>query len=329
VNSAGAAPAASTPVGPVPTELTRSPSLVPLLAKALVTAPLHGDWPLPRVPRPNRAAPPLDSRSLSLVQQRIPLEHLVAYQHVCGFRASDVLPPTYLHLLSFPLSLQLMTARDFPFSLLGLVHVANVNVQTRPVRADELVSITTYAGNLRSHPAGQQLDIVSQASIDDYVVWRETSTYLSRGHGAETGAAERGPAAGRNSAAGAVAPAEGEPAVAIEPRGQWRVPADIGRRYATVSGDRNPIHLHPLTARLFGFSSAIAHGMWLEAKLLSHFEGRLPTSCTVAVNFKKPVLLPSTVGFGFERADDGWAVRISDLRTGAPHLVGQISEGRG
>ena len=26
---------------------------------------------------------------------------------------------------------------------------------------------------------------------------------------------------------------------------QWKVPGDIGRRYADVSGDRNPIHLHP------------------------------------------------------------------------------------
>lgn len=33
----------------------------------------------------------------------------------------------------------------------------------------------------------------------------------------------------------------------------WRVSADVGRRYATVSGDVNPIHLSALAARALGF----------------------------------------------------------------------------
>src|SRR6266487_1403229 len=51
-----------------------------------------------------------------------------------------------------------------------------------------------------------------------------------------------------------------------EPHVVWELPADLGRRYAAVSGDRNPIHLYRLTAWLFGFRRPIAHGMWAAAR---------------------------------------------------------------
>ena len=56
----------------------------------------------------------------------------------------------------------------------------------------------------------------------------------------------------------------------------WRIPDDAGRRYAKVSGDVNPIHLSGLTAKAFGFKRAIAHGMWVKARVLGALSGRLP-----------------------------------------------------
>jgi acyl dehydratase len=101
------------------------------------------------------------------------------------------------------------------------------------------------------------------------------------------------------------------------------VPGDIGRRYAEVSGDRNPIHLHPLTARLFGFPRAIAHGMWTKAHALAAFEGRLPSAFTVDVRFKQPVLLPAKAAFTSWATPEGWAF---ELWSGSkPHLEGAIS----
>jgi len=103
------------------------------------------------------------------------------------------------------------------------------------------------------------------------------------------------------------------------------VPADIGRRYAEVSGDRNPIHLHPLTARLLGFRRAIAHGMWTKARCLAALEGRLPDAYTVDVRFKLPVFLPARVGFAALSTADGWSLDLVDARTGKPHLAGVIT----
>src|SRR5213076_2448555 len=82
------------------------------------------------------------------------------------------------------------------------------------------------------------------------------------------------------------------------PNAVWKLPGDIGRRYAAVSGDRNPIHLHPLSARLFGFPRAIAHGMWTKARALAAQEAELPDAYTTSVRFRKPILLPSRVEFG-------------------------------
>src|SRR4051812_20317110 len=37
------------------------------------------------------------------------------YGRVCGFDLRDTLPPTYLHVLAFPLAMRLMTDPAFPF----------------------------------------------------------------------------------------------------------------------------------------------------------------------------------------------------------------------
>jgi acyl dehydratase len=231
--------------------------------------------------------------------------HLAAYNRVCEFRLTDELPATYPHLLAFPLQMTLMTQRNFPFPLLGMVHVANRITQHRPMRLGEAYTVRVRAKNLRPHEKGRQFDVLSELSTADAVVWAEVSTYLRRGGGS-------GSSPGKQ-----LAPPS---ANAI-----WRVPGDIGRRYAEVSGDRNPIHLHPLTARLFSFPSAIAHGMWTKARTLAAFEGRLPDAYTVDVRFKLPVLLPAKVAFTSWPTDEGWAFEVWNAKKPKPHLEGTIS----
>ncbi|PXY31578.1 MaoC/PaaZ C-terminal domain-containing protein [Prauserella muralis] len=250
--------------------------------------------------------------------------HVAAYNRVCGFRLADELPATYPHILAFPLQMALMTQPDFPFPVLGMVHVANRITQHRAVRIGEAFTLRVRAENLRPHEKGTQFDVVSEAVVGDETVWTDVSTYLRRGGGS-------GGSKGR--AAQLAKPS---------PSAIWHVPGDIGRRYAEVSGDRNPIHLHPLTARLFGFPKAIAHGMWTKARSLAAFEGRLGESYTVDVRFQQPVLLPAKAAFttwpsdeGYERSGaerlrggrrpgDGWAFELWHARKPKPHLKGTV-----
>jgi len=102
------------------------------------------------------------------------------------------------------------------------------------------------------------------------------------------------------------------------------LPGDLGRRYGAASGDRNPIHMHDLSAKLFGFPHAIAHGMWTKARSLAALEGRLPAAYEVEVAFKKPILLPAEVTFG--SVQERGTIRLSvRSRDGAPHLDGSVS----
>ena len=280
--------------------LTAPPSLGSLYARAAATGPLHRGDTLP------------DS-AYELAPQPINSRHLAEYDRVCGFRYADVLPATYLHVLAFPLQVALMTERAFPFPLVGMVHLANSITVHRPVTVADHVAFSVRAADLRAHPAGRQLDLVTEASVDGELVWSGRSTYLRRERSPERGTdgtVKTRPAA--RPAAGGV---------------QLRVPGDTGRRYAAVSGDRNPIHLYRLTAKAFGFGSAIAHGMWLKARTLATLEGRLPDAYTVAVAFKTPVLLPSTLIVVAEQAGAGWTLDVRNVSSGKPHLSGSVQPG--
>jgi acyl dehydratase len=105
----------------------------------------------------------------------------------------------------------------------------------------------------------------------------------------------------------------------------WKLPGDLGRQYAGVSGDRNPIHMHPLSAKLFGFPTAIAHGMWTKARCLSALGPRLDDKFTAEVAFRKPILLPATVKFAEKLSDGAIRFGVRDARKGTPHLDGLVS----
>jgi acyl dehydratase len=206
--------------------------------------------------------------------------------------------------LGFDLAMGLMTRRDFPFPVVGLVHIANRISQHRQLTADDSLELSVHAADLRDHPRGRQFDVVTVASLDGVEVWRDTSTYLRKG-GGENEAPKRD---------------EREPQAITPPHATWRVSGGVGPAYAEVSGDHNPIHTSWLGARLFGFPRPIAHGMWSKARCLAALAGRLPDRCTVDVAFKLPILLPATVGFTFNGREFG----LRDVRSGRPHLTGVV-----
>jgi hypothetical protein len=223
--------------------------------------------------------------------------HVARYARVCGYTIGDTLPATYPHVLAFPLHMELLAAS--PFSAVGVVHIANRIVQHRPLALGEALELRVHAGAFSPHRRGRTFDFVSQAYTGEELVWEGLSTMLKRG-GSERSGAHRDYLTARGDES---APREPEPE-APPVTARWRLPDDLGRRYAAVSGDHNPIHLHGLTARAFGFPRAIAHGMWTKARCLAAL--RLPDAFTAEVRFRKPVLLPSQVTFG--EAEGAFAV---------------------
>jgi hypothetical protein len=289
-------------------ELSSPPSLKALYPKALVGAIAA---PVRRVPG-LRALAGGDGRELpdlELVLGDVVLDrdHLTSYDRVCGFRLRDEVPATYPHVIAFPLSMQVMTDRAFPFPVIGLVHIRNRIEQLRALRLGERLTMRVRPEGLAPHDRGTQFDLVAEATVGGEPVWRSQSTYLHReGSGSDGG--------GRRD----------ERPAPPEPSAVWSVPGDIGRRYAGVSGDRNPIHLRRVTSLPFGFPRPIAHGMWLKARCLAAHEGLLPAAYAVDVSFKLPVVLPARVAFASWSDGDGRGFSLHDEGTGKPHLRGTV-----
>lgn len=264
-----ACPGPADATAPADGMLFSSPSLLREMGRAVLTA---------RGRAGGRGS--LPSTHLTLARARVDGDDLARYQRLCGFAVSGQLPHTYPHLLAFPLQTRLMADRGFPLPLPGLVHVRNEVTARAALTAQDRPDVEVWAEHLAPHARGTTVDLRAALRLDGEVVWESRSTYLHRGR-----------------PAGDPAPEPEAPRVpAGQPSAIWRLPADLGRAYASVSGDVNPIHLHPWTARAMGFPRAIAHGMWTYARTIAALGHAAAAPRTSRVWFRKPVLLPSSVG---------------------------------
>ncbi len=274
-----------------------APSLLQSYLRAAVARPAGGD--IPRMDAVQRAV-------------AVDAKKLADYRKVCGFAAGAHLPVTFPHILAAPLHLGLLSQKAFPLRLLGLVHIRNVIRQLRPLSPDERLDLHVYIEGQREVPNGIEFDLVTE--VDDALgkrVWESVSTNLSRRKSKD----KRGSPPKRH----------GEEQIKYDHSEQWQVPGNIGRRYAGVSGDINPIHLSMLTARALGFPRAIAHGMWSLARCAAAFEAQLPAGpFELSVAFKLPVLLPAKVQLQYRRHDGALNYVLSNADGSKPHLAGEL-----
>jgi acyl dehydratase len=263
---------------------------------------------IPGAPRLGAAAASDDpfETTLVLAPRAADRDRLARYARVCGFDVSDALPPTYPHVLAFELQLTLLSHPAFPLPTPGLVHIANRIERRRRIGAGEPLELRVWLEPIRSHPRGVSVTIRTEARVDGGAVWMQSSTMLHRGQPDPEATAPPGP----------------PPTGALPAGARWRLPDDLGRRYGAVSGDRNPIHLHPLTAKPFGFSRSLAHGMWTQARCLAALGPELPDAVTIDVAFRRPLLLPAVVSFAEAEADGAIAFGVRDADDATPHLDG-------
>jgi acyl dehydratase len=300
--------------------LQSPPSILPLYLRAAAPM-LPGASLLPFVPGRGGEVPEVE---LELPGVRAEADRVAAYARVCGFAVGDQLPPTYPHVLAFPLHMAVMADGSFPFGAVGLVHVENRIVQHRPIGLGEELTVRVRPTKLEAHPKGRTFSLLTKVLSGRQIAWESTSTMLRRGNGSPSAKAPPKSElhqipipAGREFDA----VRGGSPGAGIE----WKLGGDLGRRYAAVSGDRNPIHMHSLSAKPLGFPQAIAHGMWTKARCLAALESRLPDGFAVDVRFRKPVLLPGKVRFDSTGEGDEIDFAVRDAKRGTPHLEGHVA----
>lgn len=281
--------------------------LITTLARGAMTG-------LGKQPHPGAALPAARPAAAAL---RIEPRRAARYAAVCGFAAADPLPPTYPHILGFPLAARLMAERAFPLPLLGLVHTSIEIVQYAQLRLADRPDLQVHAERLVPHHRGTAVVLVTEARVGGELRWLDRSTYLAR-HRVD---AARHPAAPQQ-------PQRPQQPAPLPVAATWRLPAGLGRRHARVSGDYNPIHLCALTARPFGFPRAIAHGMWTAARCAAEqwADGADRTGpLRITAEFKAPVLLPATVSYG---TDGSGRFELRGGQDGGRlHLSGAVASG--
>jgi acyl dehydratase len=258
---------------------------------------------LPFVPRGEK----LPDRTITVDELAIDPANVAAYANVTGLRFGDAVPLTYPFALTFPTVMSLVTGFDFPFAAMGSVHIENQITQHRPILVTDTVSVRTHAENLREHRRGLLVDIVTDVNVGNETAWHQVTTFL---HQQRTSLSDE-----------PKPPPQKQPKPG-PPNAVLRITPGQIRHYASVGGDHNPIHTNPIAAKLFGFPTVIAHGMFSAAAVLANIEGQLPDALKYSVRFAKPVVLPARAGLYVDRISDGWQLTLRNMSKGDPHLTG-------
>ncbi|MBV8633342.1 MAG: hypothetical protein JO002_02530, partial [Burkholderiaceae bacterium] len=182
----------------------------------------------------------------------------------------------------------------FPFRLLGMIHAENsLREERRPEVAAPLVIATKVEIEAPDPRGALYCSLHSTAQQHGATVFTCTSRYLAR----------RGKSAGEGMAR--AAEHENMPALAA-----WDLDHASGRRYAAVSGDWNPIHLWPWSARLFGLPSPIIHGMHTVAAACARLEQATERRVTMmSARFKAPIALGARVELHADLEADTYRAR--------------------
>jgi hypothetical protein len=260
-----------------------------------------------RKPRPDVELPRM---SVSLDAVRFDAERLRAYRAICGFPEGGAVPIPYPQVHAIGLQMHLLSQKQFPLPLIGLVHLKNRIVQERLLGEDESFAVTVGLVGHQKTDRGLEFDLeTTYTDGAKRTVWTAVATVLHRGKGG--GGRKR----------------------SLPPREEGGhlseyqaidAPGDIGRRYGRISGDMNPIHLYPFTAKLLGFDRHIAHGMWTLARscaLVQPHLGRAPRELTA--QFRQPFFLPGRAALRYGAEGEGFAFTLVG-HNGKTHLNGSL-----
>ncbi len=238
-------------------------------------------------------------------------KHVARYHKVVHWPLAQQVHPCYLHLLAFPQHMKLLLRDEIPFAPIGSVHLHNQMEQIRPINLFDEFKLNTAFIGFRQHDKGTLVELRSWAETGDQRLWQSSSQYLYRhGQGKSTQTNKK-----HTSSNTYHDDTLGE---------EWCLPSNLGRQYAKVSGDYNPIHLWPITAKLFGFPRAIAHGMWSKARSLSALSHFCQGAMSCEVEFIKPLFLPNSVHFHHFIFDGSCKFTLSSEHHARCHLAGRL-----
>jgi acyl dehydratase len=217
------------------------------------------------------------------------------YRQALGFRDQGI-PLTFYYLLAQRAQVATMLDPDFPFRLPGIVHAENsLRLEALPDPELPLLLSTSVAIQPPNDKGAVYAILETVVEQEGQALLGCRSSYLV--------------VRGRRGGHGRTRlPDTSLPTVAA-----WHVRSGSGRAYARVSGDWNPIHLWPWSARLMGMKRPIIHGMHTLARACAELEdasGRPVTA--LEARFKAPAPLGSELVMAADLDGGRFAVRCRD-----------------
>ncbi len=236
--------------------------------------PRHAWWLMLRAglaaPRPGGAVP---TEPASWRAPPLDLRRLAAFRAHLGFGPETVVPLSLHYLALQRAQLEWMLRPAFPFRLLGMVHMSQSLRALTPWLPD-----APFEVHLRASLEGKRnVRLDAELHQSGQAVLHASSLYRPPREAGARPLRDRAP----------------EPAPTTRPLAQWPLPAHAGRAYAWLSGDANPIHLWPWTARRFGLPQPIVHGMHTLARCeaeLARAQGAPLRH--IELQFLRPLALP-------------------------------------
>ena len=298
------APRIYTPSGPT-TEIrvTRVPSIPKLFATLIALS----------FARKSRLAEDASLENVRTVFEGWQLDpaQISRFKSVCGYGDDGhPVPAPYIQTLFIGLVSRFIGSPHFPINPMGLIQVGQSFCLERPIALSESLDLSCTLKDMTQTPRGITTRMSFEAESKGGLVWQGIATYFTR--------AKNPPPKDRS---------QKVEEAGLPVREVIRVPANTGRRYASVSRDFNPHHLYPWTAKLIGFKRAIAHGIWSLARAGASLEKAYgyPEHLEMEGALKLPIFLPSTVTLGYEKQEEGIRFELRDEKRALPHLKGTFS----
>ena len=219
--------------------------------------------------------------SYSLQDVKIEKQNVDLFNQVCGIKDSKIFI-TYPYVLSGPLALSFITDKNFPIAPVGLLHLRNSIELFKNLEFEFPYCLEIRTLNSRFRPQGFEFDLLTELKTQGEIVWACKSTFLKRGKYSKEDP-----------------PSEDEEIFMKLEDGQFlegkiHIPSDIGKVYARICKDYNPIHISNIMAKILGYKRSIAHGMWTLARTASYLHPETSIKKLDAV-FKGPVFTDSKV----------------------------------
>lgn len=289
-------------------EIRTLPGILWVFLKAFFIAPFRSNL--------RAQSKPVHPCIIRLKNYRIDPNLVDDYRRVCEYNEyhENLIPTAFLQTLFIGILGKYITSSYFPFNPLGLIQIYQSFEQMEPVTTDDSLDLSCRLSTIRKTDKGIETDFELQVEIDNEIIWQGVSRYLSR-TGKKAGTKKK--------------PVDD---IQMPKMATIHIPAGTGRKYANVSRDYNPHHLYPVLAKLFGFKTAIAHGMYSLSRVLAHMGEHFDLSNGYRVEtwFKLPVFMPAITRLCWEipidETDQAPVINfeLRDDKKGLPHLKGSI-----